>query len=339
MTDGAAPTPSLAGAAASIEAMLLGEEPTLTRVQVAEQAGVPLELAEALWRQLGFPHRGDDDVAFSQCDVDALRSADDLVRLGVLSEDSQAALVRTWGRSYARLAEWQTTLLAELAVSSDDPEGRLAELATTVLPSVESLQSYVWRRHLASAASHLVRDAAALDHGEAEMTVCFIDIVGYTAQSRRLGGSELVSWVEQFEQDTTTLVVDHGGQVIKTIGDEILFTVPAPAAAVEIALELTARGDDEDDSFPAVRVGIAHGPVVRRLGDVFGSTVNAASRLTSLARPGSVVVDQGVHAALQTVETDDSELRRRKLRRVSAKGFTHLDAWRVRPGRDTRMSD
>ena len=171
---------------------------------------------------------------------------------------------------------------------------------------MESLQSYVWRRHLASAATHLVRDAAVLDPGEAELTVCFIDIVGYTAQSRGLEGSELVSWVEQFEQETTLLVVDHGGQVIKTIGDEILFTVGGPAAAVEIALALTARGDDEDDPFPAVRVGIAHGPVVRRLGDVFGSTVNAAARLTSAARPGTVVVDQGVHEALGVATTPPS---------------------------------
>lgn len=325
------PSPA-ADAAASIEALLLGEEPTLTRVEVAEQAGVPLELAEALWRQLGFPHRSDDDVAFSRCDVLALRSADHLVRMGVLSEDSQAALVRTWGRSYARLAEWQTTLLAELAVEGDDPEVRLAELTTTVLPAVESLQSYVWRRHLASAATHLVSDAAVLDPGEAELTVCFVDIVGYTARSRGLEGSELVSWVEQFEQETTLLVVDHGGQVIKTIGDEILFTVGGPASAIEIALTLTARGDDEDDPFPAVRVGIAHGPVVRRLGDVFGSTVNAAARLTSAARPGTVVVDQGVHEALGS--HDDSELRWRKLRRVPAKGFSHLDAWRVKPPRD-----
>ena len=172
-----------------------------------------------------------------------------------------------------------------------------------------------------------------LEEGGAELTVCFIDIVGYTARSRGLEGSELVSWVEQFEQETTLLVVDHSGQVIKTIGDEILFTVDTPAAAVEIALALTARGADQDDPFPAVRVGIAHGPVVRRLGDVFGSTVNAAARLTSAARPGTVVVDQGVHEALGP--HDASDLRWRKLRRVSAKGFTHLDAWRVKAPRDS----
>ena len=71
------------------------------------------------------------------------------------------------------------------------------------------------------------------------MSVCFVDIVGYTTQSRSLDGAELVEWVDRFEQDTTTLVVDHGGQVIKTIGDEVLFTVADPAAAVEIALALT----------------------------------------------------------------------------------------------------
>ena len=103
----------------------------------------------------------------------------------------------------------------------------------------------------------------------------------------------------------------------------------------------TPSGDDEDDPFPAVRAGIAHCAVVRRLGDVFGSTVNAASRLTSAARPGSVLVDAGVHDALASDHAegeraegeraeDEPEWRWRRLRRVSAKGFKNLEAWRVR---------
>ena len=170
-----------------------------------------------------------------------------------------------------------------------------------MLPRVEALQNYVWRRHLASAAEHLLDDASTLTATESQLSVCFVDIVGYTTQSRSLDGAALVQWVDGFEQGTTALVVDHGGQVIKTIGDEVLFTVADPAAAVAVALELASRGADEDDPFPAVRAGIAHGPVVRRLGDVFGSTVNAASRLTSAARPGSVLVDAGVHEALTAV--------------------------------------
>ena len=323
--------------ARAMEAFLLGAEPSLTRVQVAERAGVPLELAVQLWHQLGFPHRGDDDVAFAESDVEALRLTSDLVRLGILPPESQAALVRTWGRSYARLAEWQITLLAGVAVEGGDPGTALTDLATDVLPRVEALQTYVWRRHLASAAQHLLGDASTLSSAESQLSVCFVDIVGYTTQSRSLDGAELVEWVDRFEQDTTTLVVDHGGQVIKTIGDEVLFTVADPAAAVEIALALAARGDDVDDPFPAVRAGVAHGAVVRRLGDVFGSTVNAASRLTSAARPGSVLVDAGVHDALTADAEDDAGAepawRWRRLRRVPAKGFDHLEAWRIRPAK------
>lgn len=314
-----------------LETFLLGEAPSLTRVQVAERAGVPLDVAVTLWHQLGFPHRDDDDVAFAESDVEALRLSADLVELGILPPDSQAALVRTWGRSYARLAEWQTTLLAGLAIAGEDPASQLTDLAGDVLPRVEALQTYVWRRHLASAAQHLLEDATALARTEAQMSVCFVDIVGYTTRSRSLDGAALVEWVDRFEQDTTTLVVDHGGQVIKTIGDEVLFTVTDPAAAVTIAHALTARGEDDEDPFPRVRAGIAHGAVVRRLGDVFGSTVNAASRLTSAARPGTVLVDAGVHAALAGEEDgDDPAWRWRRVRRVSAKGFRNLEAWRVR---------
>jgi adenylate cyclase len=312
--------------APTLEAFLLGEAPSLTRAQVAERAGVPLETAVTLWHQLGFPHRADDDVAFAESDVEALRLSAELMRIGILSPESQAALVRTWGRSYARLAEWQTTLLAGLAAGSGPS---LTALADDVLPRVEALQSYVWRRHLASAAEHLLEDTSTVTAIESRLSVCFVDIVGYTTRSRSLDGATLVQWVDGFEQEVTALVVDHGGQVIKTIGDEVLFTVADPAAAVEVALELAARGADEDDPFPEVRAGVAHGSVVRRLGDVFGSTVNAASRLTSAARPGSVLVDVGVHEAL----ADDSRdrVRFRRARRVTAKGFTHLEAWRVRP--------
>jgi adenylate cyclase len=331
-----------ADVARAMEAYLLGEEPSLTRVEVAERAGVPLEVAVTLWHQLGFPHHTDEDVAFAQSDVEALRLTADLVEMGILPEESQAALVRTWGRSYARLAEWQTTLLAGVATAGGDPAVALTELASDVLPRVEALQTYVWRRHLASAAGHLLEDAGTgpLTPGETRLSVCFVDIVGYTTQSRSLDGAELVEWVDRFEQDTTTLVVDHSGHVIKTIGDEVLFTVADPAAAVEIALTLTARGEDPDDPFPAVRAGVAHGAVVRRLGDVFGSTVNAASRLTSAARPGSVLVDAGVHDALTPADTPTDDRaeqpwRFRRVRRVSAKGFHHLEAWRVRPAKSS----
>lgn len=349
---GASPYGDLAGAFDAVEAFLLGGPPSLTRVQVASRAGVPLELAMELWRLLGFPHVDDDTVAFAESDVEALRMTSDLVRMGILGQDSQAALVRTWGRSYARLAEWQTSLLAGLAVEGPEPDVRLAEIAAGVLPRVEALQSYVWRRHLASAASRLLT-VGSPSSAEATMAVCFVDIVGYTRHSKTLDERELVAWIEGFEQEATGTVVDHGGRVIKTIGDEILFTADDPRAAVEVALLLTGRGADEDDVFPEVRVGVAYGQVVNRLGDVFGPTVNIASRLTSVARPGTVVVDHDTHAALSgdvagepgesaddragEAAADEADpagepapYRFKRLRRVSVKGYSRLEAWSVR---------
>jgi adenylate cyclase len=342
----------LSGAFDEVEAFLLGGPPTLTRVQVAARAGVPLELAKELWRQMGFAHQTDDAVAFAESDVHALQLTADLMRMGILEPESQAALVRTWGRSYARLAEWQTELLAGLAVEGPDPDVRLAEMAAGVLPRVEALQSYVWRRHLANAASRLI-SVASPHTPEVVMAVGFVDIVGYTAHSKTLDDADLVAWVERFERGATETVTDRGGRVIKTIGDEILFTADDATAAVEIALALTERGGHEDDDFPPVRAGVAWGDVVSRLGDVYGPTVNVAARLTSVARPGTVVIDRGVHDVLTGAvgdEPDDVDgdgrdgaagddiatapYRFKRLRRVSVKGYSRLEAWSLRRARD-----
>lgn len=341
-----------------LERALLGAKPTLTRREVAEKAGMPLDVATELWAQLGFPHADDDDVAFTRNDVKALKRTAELVSLGILAPDSQAALVRTWGRSFARLAEWQVELLAGIALEDDDPEARLGQLLNSVLPNVEKLQDYVWRRHLASAAQRLLpsADPAAT---ESRLAVGFTDIVGYTSRSKNLGESELVDLVELFEDETTRAVVAAGGRVIKTIGDEVLYVADDPGAAVEVALTLTERGEDDDDDFPRVRAGIAFGPVTTRLGDVYGATVNIASRLTSVARPGTVLLDRGAFDVLTRQEqppdtapdgtplaklidraadeiselspfAEHGDLKFRRLRRQSVKGYRHLEPWVVR---------
>ena len=327
----------LADALEEVESYLLGEPPTLTRIEVTDRAGVPLEVAEELWRLLGFPRHADDERAFTTADVDALRLTYDLMELGILSPDRMVALTRTWGRSFARLAEWQVGLLGEVsAESGDDAAKTLPRLAEDVLSRVEELQSWVWRRHLAGVANRMLAVGAV---GEAaEMAVVFVDIVGYTSRSRTLSDSELVQWLEAFETEAAQLAVESGGRIIKSIGDEVLLVADDPGAAAGIALELTRRGEDQDDPFPRVRAGMAYGEVVNRLGDVFGPTVNIASRLTSVARPGSLLVDEGAYRELSG-ETHDEDVdesasatyRFRRLRRLSVKGYARLRAWAVQP--------
>jgi adenylate cyclase len=73
----------------------------------------------------------------------------------------------------------------------------------------------------------------------------------------------------------------------------------------------------EDDVLPDVRVGMATGRVISRLGDVFGTTVNRASRLTAVARPRTVLVDDGIAGSLaSTSGFEMSALRRRTLRGI-----------------------
>ncbi|KRC53143.1 MULTISPECIES: adenylate/guanylate cyclase domain-containing protein [unclassified Nocardioides] len=325
------------GVVGALEEHLLGEVPHLTQEQVAAAAGVPLGTANQLWHLLGFAHVPDDAVAFTQADVQALRLASDLVGLGILSQERQDGLVRTWGRSFARLADWQVALLADVAgeLGADPTEGLLA-ISDEVMPRVERLQSYVWRRHLLSASARMLAESGS--GASATLAVCFVDIVGYTSRSRTLSDRELVSWLESFETAVLELTVDRGGRIIKNIGDELLIVADSPEAMADIALALTTRGADPDDPFPAVRAGVAYGEVVTRLGDVFGPVVNIAARLTSVARPNSVLVDLGTYEALsgRTVEHDDDETRAssyrfRRLRRVSVKGYSRLKVWALQP--------
>lgn len=322
-----------AAVAERIRGVLLGEEPTMTRLELAERSGVDLEVAETLWRLLGFPHVSDTDIAFTSADLEALRLTKEMMELGVIGPDSQAALVRTLARSFARLAEWQTRILADVADAVEITEDGYVALVAEVTPRIESLQNYVWRRHLASAStSRLTTEETAT--GGVNLAICFVDIVGYTSRSKELDEAELIDWIERFEAEVTGAVVDHGGRVIKTIGDEVLFVVDDAREAVEVGLTLAARGSDESDSFPAVRVGIAYGSVVRRLGDVFGPTVNIAARLTSIGRPGTVIVDEGVHDLLcrehapEATRADGITLRR--LPRASVKGYSRLESWVAR---------
>jgi adenylate cyclase len=84
-------------------------------------------------------------------------------------------------------------------------------------------------------------------------------------------------------------VTEHGGRIVKSIGDAVMFTAPTAVAASLAATEIcTAVGADED--LPDVRAGIGHGPVLPGYADYFGRTVNLASRLCEAANPGEVLV-------------------------------------------------
>jgi adenylate cyclase len=84
-------------------------------------------------------------------------------------------------------------------------------------------------------------------------------------------------------------------RLIKTIGDAAMFVSADPGPLVEVALELVEAFEEEE--LPSLRAGIALGTAVIRAGDYYGNSVNLASRVTGVARPGSVLCTREVRDA------------------------------------------
>ncbi|UYM04013.1 adenylate/guanylate cyclase domain-containing protein [Solicola gregarius] len=301
-----------------LEASILGGEPHLTSIDVAARAGVDVEDARRLWRALGFPYVEDTNPMFVDADLTAVRLVKGAVDSGLVGVDTVVRLTRALGSTMSRLADWQvSTLLDELGEPDESGEQPYAaelsetnvraavDIADQVGPAFEQLLVYAWRRHLAAA---VVRAEAptsdADDETKAMATIGFADLVSFTQLSNGLDDKSLAGLVERFESDCTDIVTAGGGRAVKTLGDAVLFMVDETSVAVEIALKLVEEIGRSKD-MPDLRVGLATGSVITRLGDVFGPPVNLAARLTTVARRNRVIVD---HATAGTLG-DDYETR------------------------------
>jgi adenylate cyclase len=339
------PAAGFSPAADDAEARLLGQSRSMRPREVSAKASVSLRSARRFWHALGFPDVGEEDTVFTEADVVALRVMAGLVREGVFDEPTALAMTRAFARTTDRLAVWQTQLMAEALgeQQTGTVDGEASMDATRALPDsatahaaavkladiadeLEPLLVYAWRRHLSAAISRMVSDSEPTQESSGVVRcVGFADLVSFTRLVRRLSERELARVVQRFEALASDVVTAHGGRVIKTVGDEVLFVAMSAAPAAAIAVDLV-EAMAEDDLLPNVRVGIASGQVVSRLGDVFGTTVNRASRLTALARPRTVLVDDAMAAALaSTSGFEMSPLWRRTLR-----GIGPVTPWSLR---------
>ncbi len=307
-----------------VERALLGGERRYNRIQVTDAAGVSLDRARRLWMAMGFADVGDGDLVFTDGDIEALRVWDALVGTGVVELDHESSVARALSQPLSRLADWQAQEVLSRVADLNVESQQLAELAEGLLPVIERLQSYVWRRHLAAATGRSL--SAGRDELTARMQVVgFADIVGYTTTTRHSDIDELSELLEAFEKDAAETIAARHGRVVKTVGDEVLFVADSVTDAAEIALVL-AGGDRAERGLPPLRVGLAKGRVLNRFGDVYGSVVNLAARLTALARPNSVLIDRELAAALRN--NDSYQLRPR--RPTTVRGYHHLRSWALR---------
>ena len=315
-----------------VERVLLGRPASMRRREVSEDAGVEPVTARRFWHAMGFQNVEDDEAMFTEADTEALSRVARIISEGRVSEELALGMTRAFARTADRLAVWQTQLVAESLASpfSEDLEGsdsrsvpepqvaaEAAELLASLSTEIEPLLVYVWRRHLTNAIARMLADADPAVHSDPSApirVVGFADLVSFTSFVRRMSERQLARLVQRFELLASDVITEHGGRVIKTVGDEVLFVHTEAAAASAIALDLV-DAMAEDELLPPVRVGLAHGRVVSRLGDVFGMTVNKASRITAVTPSGHVYVDDDMARVLGSVSGFSAIERRRRILR------------------------
>jgi adenylate cyclase len=271
--------------------------------QVAERAGVAIDFVMALRRANGLPVPEVDAVVCSEADVDGALLARRFLDAGV-TEEQQLAVVRVLGRGLAQAAEIMRATVLELAL---EPGVGEAELAHRIAAQVEGLMPMIGpmleqmaRLHL----RHMVRTEAisAAERadgslpGAREVNVAFADLVGFTRLGEEVDPDEL----ERVAQRLTALTIEclRGDvRLVKTIGDGAMLVSPDAASMLEVALDLVDAADAEGRDFPQLRIGVASGAALSRAGDWYGRPVNIASRITTIARPGSVLATRAVRDA------------------------------------------
>ncbi len=194
------------------------------------------------------------------------------------------------------------------------------------LPLVDQLQlsssaSQLLRRLIDSVPAllvHQAREAAAFAAtatftrtGQRPLAIGFCDLVSSTAMTNASPETMALA-VTEFEKHATDAVVIRGGRLVKFVGDEVMFATPALPETIEIALDLV-DWVAEDDHLAGARAGGAHGLVTTRDGDIYGASVNLASRLASIAPPGAILVADDTGDETIAVQGFDEPIRVRTI--------------------------
>ncbi|QLY34043.1 adenylate/guanylate cyclase domain-containing protein [Nocardia huaxiensis] len=314
-----------------VEPYLLNGERKYNRREVAAKSGAPTSLTRRLWIALGFPaHPDDDAIEYSDADIAAAKSFGRLKVLAGADIHRQTTAARTLGRSMARLAEWQVDLITEEilyrteARMKADPAANQEDVARVVteevMNEIEALMTYAFRRHLDAALARSLDEGSVAGDTMRVMAVGFADMVGYTRLTRHLEPDELSSLLEAFEAATSNAIIANGGWVIKNVGDEVMFAANTAEEGARIALAVQEAATASHGVTQELRVGLAYGEVLQRFGDLYGSVVNVAARLTGVARPGTVLVDDGAAAAI----AGNPQFELTHLRGVRVRGINRL---------------
>jgi adenylate cyclase len=322
---------------------LVGDDGTYVSTrEISETYGIDLVLLQRVQRAIGLARVDDPDaVVHMRADGEAAALTQRFLELG-LDPDKLVLVVRVLAEGLSRTAEVMrfTALSAimrpgvtelEIAKASKALVGQIAPLLG---PLVENMLLMQLRHTMETEAVNAAERAAGKPlPGARQVTVAFADLVGFTRLGEAIPAEDLghlASRLGHLARDVTAPPV----RFIKSIGDAVMFVCPDPAPLLDVVLKLVDTVDTDND-FPRLRAGVASGMAVSRAGDWFGSPVNVASRVTGVARPGTVLVADWVWEAVgDTGDFDGSFAGARRLKGIK----NEVKLFRIRRGGGSNAS-
>jgi adenylate cyclase len=286
-----------------VERGIAGDGPRYSPREIAELSGAELDLLQRASAALGLPYPDPDEKILTDSDLEAARRTKAFYDAG-LPEDGILQVARTIGMATARIAEGNRELMIRTLMQPGDTERdlalRFADAAENMLPIFEPTLLYALRAHTLEQIRRDVIGVADLASGEirgsVDRAICFADLVEFTRLGEEIAPEELGSVAGRFEE-MAAIVAEPPVRLVKMIGDAAMLVSAEVEPLLDAALELIEVAEGEGEEFPFLRAGLAVGPTLAQSGDYYGRAVNLASRLTAVARPGSVLVDAAAKEA------------------------------------------
>ncbi len=272
---------------------------------VSADNGIELALLQGIERALGLPRLEDPDAALLlRADGEAAVRLQQLIGAG-LDPGQVLLMIRRLSEGISRAvpAFRYSTISAIMRPGLTELEVAKAheEIVRTVIPllgdMIRDILFVQLRRVLEGEEVNATERAAGVAlPGARQLAVAFADMVGFTRLGEAIRPEELVGLVERLA-DLAHEVVNPPVRLVKTIGDAVMLVSSDAAKLLGATLQLLDRAADDPD-LPHLRAGIASGWAVSRARDWFGSPVNVASRVTSVAEPGEVMTEGAAREAI-----------------------------------------
>lgn len=285
---------------------LLGDDGTYVSArETSEKTGIDLEVLQRLQRAMGLPTVDDPEAqVYLRADAEAAAFAQKFIELGI-PPDQLVQITRMLAEGlskaaevmrYAALATVLDPSATELEIAKNS-EALVAAAAPMLGPMIQEMLRLQLRHLMETEAVNATERAEGQRLPGARMvTIAFADLVGFTRLGEVVPPEDLERLARRLADMARDVAVPPV-RLIKTIGDEVMLVSADPIALLEAVLDLVEKTDDDED-FPRLRVGVATGMAVSRAGDWFGGSVNLASRVTSAARPGSVLASESTYEAI-----------------------------------------